>query len=100
MAVLRFDPEDRKYTEGGLNHIVLATTFGGIYRSTGVSHISKIHAKGTKFFRMGDDLEIIVERTAEEAIESIREYCREIEEAIAGRDIPPDYLGFAPHELN
>lgn len=99
LAVLRFDPNDRKHIKGGLNHIVLATTFGGNYRATGVSHISDIDKRGTKFYRLGDDLEIIVDRSAEEAIESIKECQREIERTNPGRDIPTDYLGlpFSPN---
>ena len=93
LAVLRFDPENRKYTKGGLNHIVLATTFGGNYRATGVSRISKVDARNTEFYRLGDDLEIIVDATAEEAIESIKGLAHEIERAVVGRDIPSDYLG-------
>ena len=99
LAVLSFDPEDKKYEEGGLNHIALLTTFGGNYRATGISHISKIDPKETKFYRMGDDLEIIIDKTAEEAIESIKDCQYEIDRAELSQGIPTDYLGllFSPN---
>jgi len=93
LAVLRFDPEDGKYRKGGLNHVVLMTTFGGIYRATGVSRISKVNSKESKFYKLGDDLEIVVCSEAEKAIESIKDLAYEIERAVAGRDMPLDYLG-------
>ena len=92
LAVLKFDLKNGKYTKDGLNDIELTTTFEGKYRAIGINHISEIGPKNFKFYSMGDDLKIIVDSNAEEAINSIKDYKYEIEQAKPGKDIPNDFF--------
>lgn len=92
IALYRFIPEDRKNEADGLNNIVLATTFQGRYRAVGISQLSKVHAKATKFYRMGDDLEILVSKEAEDAINSLKDARIQIARAEPGLDMPREYL--------
>lgn len=63
-TVWHFTRCDRK-EKGGLNTILLMTAGKGVYRATG---LSEFQMGKFQWYRMGDDLEIKVARSADQAI--------------------------------
>ncbi|MBW2995902.1 hypothetical protein KY332_01245 [Candidatus Woesearchaeota archaeon] len=83
-AVLKFDPQDKDYEKNGLNHIILATDLNKVYRATGATEISL--GEKPKFYSLGDDLEIIVNDSAREAVASIKDIGYEFQQETQGSD--------------
>lgn len=88
VAVMVFNPHDGVEIPAKSNYIVLATTFGGTYRATG---ICRMHGGGRpEFSQLGDDLSIIVEESAQQAIETIRSSKPELQIQMVGVDMPTE----------
>ncbi|MCK4589590.1 MAG: hypothetical protein KAT77_04045 [Nanoarchaeota archaeon] len=68
--VLQFLRSDKKPAPSELNIILLTTDSKGTYEATGLSQYDKGDGQA-EWYNLGDDLEIKVEATAEEAIGNI-----------------------------
>lgn len=76
--VFHFSREDSLFTPDGLNIILLMTTGNGHYRATGLKKYDRGDGK-PQFYLIGDDLEIKVESSADQAI---KEFTRRIKKEI------------------
>jgi len=69
--VIHFTPEDKKEIPGGLNRILLMTNCEGIYRATGIEKHTPDY-RNTKWYSMGNDLEIRVDAVADDVIRNLK----------------------------
>ncbi len=82
--------EDEKRTEGELNYIVVSTKQDGKYKAEGIINLECPHKSTPEdFYNFGDNLEIIVDKEAEEAIELMKKDGPEIEkqEVFNGKEV-------------
>lgn len=74
--ILHFSRQDNLPISNGLNIILLMTTGNKHYRSTGLIGFNEIDKK-PQFYHLGDDLEIKVTPSADEAILDLKEKMRQ-----------------------
>lgn len=68
--VLHFSLQDKLFVPDELNVVLLMTAGNGHYRSTGLVRYDKGDGK-PQFYSLGDDLEIIVSPSADQAIREL-----------------------------